>query len=126
MSDQEKENEKDSRPVSRFSDTDNDHKSKSEEEEVSGRIAGGKHLKELGEHDSTSEQKDGGLTKVDFDLPLTLATTKQYEGEEIILLDYVDGDKENPFNWSLVRKRVITFLLCGMTLFIGMDLNSTR
>jgi hypothetical protein len=115
------EHEKDSRPASQLSDTGIDDKSRSDEEhEVNGRIAGGSHLEGLGDNNAMNEHENGQLTKVDFDLPLTLTTTKQYEGEEIILLSYADSDKENPFNWSLVRKRVITFLLCGMTLFIGM------
>lgn len=120
MSVYEKSNEKDSRPVSQFADTDIDHKSKAEDSEVYGRIVGGTHVEELGETDSTSEEKNGQLMKVDIDLPLTLTTTKQHEGQEIILLTYADGDKENPFNWSLAKKRVITGLLCSMTLFIGM------
>lgn len=123
MSDHEKDAEKDSRPATLFDETDIDHKSKVEEDvEVPGRIAGGKHLQELGEMDSTSEEKDGQLMRVDIDLPLTLTTRKYHNGEEIILLDYADGDKENPFNWSLARKRVITGLLCSMTLFIGIYL----
>jgi hypothetical protein len=37
-----------------------------------------------------------------------------------ILLKFVDGDKENPFNWSVTRKAFITLLLGLMTLFIGL------
>lgn len=121
MSEYEEKSEKDSRSASRISDTNIVHKSKAEEDvEVRGRIAGGKYLELLGENDSTNASKDWQLTKVEFDLPLTITTTKHHEGEEIILLSYADGDKENPFNWSLARKRLITMLLCGMTLFIGM------
>lgn len=120
MSDHEKDAEKDSRPATLFDETDIDHKSKAEEDvEILGRIIGAKYLEELGEKDSTSEEKNGQLIKVDIDLPLSLTTRKYHNGEEIILLEYADGDKENPFNWSLARKRVITGLLCSMTLFIG-------
>ncbi|QDS74379.1 hypothetical protein FKW77_005355 [Venturia effusa] len=120
MSEYEKDSEKASRPASLFADTDIYHKSKADDPEAFGRIVGGKYLEEVGETDSTSEEKEGQLLKVDIDLPLTLTTTKQHEGQEIILLTYADGDKENPFNWSLVRKRVISALLCSMTLFIGL------
>ncbi|TLD34470.1 multidrug resistance protein [Venturia nashicola] len=121
MSDHEKDAEKDSRPATLFDETDIDHKSKAEEDvEIPGRMVGGKYLQELGELDSTSKEKNGQVTKVDIDLPLTLTTRKYHKGEEILLLEYADGDKENPFNWSLARKRVITGLLCSMTLFIGL------
>ncbi|KAE9363572.1 MFS general substrate transporter [Stipitochalara longipes BDJ] len=40
--------------------------------------------------------------------------------QEFILLKFVGGDKENPFNWSVARKAFITLLLCLMTLFIGL------
>ncbi|KAJ9659756.1 hypothetical protein H2201_007192 [Coniosporium apollinis] len=55
-----------------------------------------------------------------MDLPLTLTDTKQINGEEVILLKFAPGDKENPFNWSKKRKSFITWLLNLMTLFIGL------
>jgi MFS family permease len=53
-------------------------------------------------------------------MPLTLTEVIQKDDQEYILLNFIDGDKENPFNWSVGRKAFITLLLCLMTLFIGL------
>ncbi|TVY75860.1 putative MFS-type transporter [Lachnellula suecica] len=84
-----------------------------------GRIAGGSFLKNL--HGSDSEDpKDGSLKEVEIDLPLTLTEIIHKDDQECILLKFAEGDKENPFNWSVGRKAFITLLLCLMTLFIGL------
>ncbi|KAL7415351.1 MFS general substrate transporter [Mrakia frigida] len=43
----------------------------------------------------------------------------QHEGK-IILVDWEENDPENPMNWSKGKKWLMTMLLCGMTLFIGL------
>ncbi|KAK4953471.1 hypothetical protein LTR66_013649, partial [Elasticomyces elasticus] len=84
----------------------------------SGRIVGGRFLEEL---KTTDLYLMGGkLKELEIDLPLTQWDVRQENGEEIILLTFVDGDRENPFNWSKARKGFITTLLCLMTLFIGL------
>ena len=44
----------------------------------------------------------------------------EYEGREVIVLEFADGDIENLFNWPPRKKRFITALLILMTLFIGL------
>lgn len=83
-----------------------------------GRIAGGTFLKNLSH--SENAETEGPLKEVDIDLPLTLTQVIQKDGQEYILLNFVQRDKENPFNWSRARKGAITVLLCMMTLFIGL------
>ncbi|GAA6031621.1 hypothetical protein JCM8097_006553 [Rhodosporidiobolus ruineniae] len=39
---------------------------------------------------------------------------------KIVLVKFEDGDPENPLNWSKGRKWLITFLLCAMTVNIGL------
>lgn len=93
-----------------------ENKDKSRE---NGRIAGGSFLKDLNGSDSDNSE-EGPLKEVDIDMPLTLTEIIQKDDQEYILLKFVDGDKENPFNWSVGRKAFITLLLCLMTLFIGL------
>ncbi|KAL2850190.1 major facilitator superfamily domain-containing protein [Aspergillus pseudoustus] len=59
---------------------------------------------------------------VDFDFPATALEARHIEesNEDVLVLDFLDGDSENPFNWSPVRKGVISVLLCLMTLFVGL------
>lgn len=84
-----------------------------------GRLIGGKYLE--GFHGSKEDDtKYGELQNVHMDLPLTLWEYKRKNGEEYVVLKFADGDKENPYNWSNGRKAFITFLLCMMTLFIGL------
>ncbi|GFF98291.1 uncharacterized transporter C36.01c [Aspergillus udagawae] len=84
-----------------------------------GRVAGGKYLQELYD-DHTLAPNDGPIQKVDVDMPLTLTETINHNGNQYIVLDFAEGDKENPFNWSPQRKAFISLLLCLMTLFIGL------
>jgi hypothetical protein len=84
-----------------------------------GRVAGGSFLKDLCGSDSENADEES-LKEVDFDLPLTLTEVIYRNNQEYILLQFVDGDTENSFNWSVARKAFITLLLCLMTLFIGL------
>lgn len=84
-----------------------------------GPIVGGSFLKDPNGNDSENSE-EGPLKEVDIDLPLTLTEIIHKDDQEYILLKFVDGDKENPFNWSTGRKAFITLLLCLMTLFIGL------
>jgi MFS family permease len=84
-----------------------------------GRVAGGKYLQELYD-DHALAPNDGPIQKVDIDMPLTLTETINHNGNQYIVLDFAEGDKENPFNWSPQRKAFISLLLCLMTLFIGL------
>ncbi|KAJ5484592.1 Major facilitator superfamily domain general substrate transporter [Penicillium expansum] len=84
-----------------------------------GLIVGGKHRNELSE-EQTQHYDSSLLQEVDVDLPLTATKPVQHNGQEFIVLDFVDGDKENPFNWGSGRKAFISTQLCLMTLFIGL------
>ena len=84
-----------------------------------GLIVGGKYRDELSE-EQTHHYDSSLLQEVDVDLPLTATKPVQHDGQEFIVLDFVDGDKENPFNWSSGRKAFISTQLCLMTLFIGL------
>ncbi|KAJ5355655.1 Major facilitator superfamily domain general substrate transporter [Penicillium concentricum] len=84
-----------------------------------GLIVGGKYRDELSE-EHTQHYDSSLLQEVDVDIPLTATKPKQHDGQDFIVLDFVDGDKENPFNWSSGRKAFISTLLCLMTLFIGL------
>ncbi|RAH82001.1 MFS transporter [Aspergillus japonicus CBS 114.51] len=84
-----------------------------------GRIAGGKYLEGL-DDSSAPAQADGPLQTVDFDMPLTQTERIVQDGNQYIVLDFVPGDKENPFNWDGKYKAFISALLCLMTLFIGL------
>jgi hypothetical protein len=83
-----------------------------------GRIAGGSFMKHL--HDTDSETDDGPLKELENDMPLALTEITHKDDQEYITLRFVEGDKENPFNWSKDRKAFISLLLCLMTLFIGL------
>jgi hypothetical protein len=84
-----------------------------------GRIAGGSLLKELHESDSDNPE-ERPLREVDIGFPLTFTEFVTQDDQEYIILKFADDDKEDPFNWSRGRKAWITFLLCLMTLFIGL------
>lgn len=80
-----------------------------------GAVVGGKYAQ-----DEASLAAYSNLTKFDFDLPLTLTEQIEHKGQEFILLHFVDGDSDDPFNWNPKRKAYISVLLCLMTLTIGM------
>ncbi|KIV78243.1 hypothetical protein PV11_09979 [Exophiala sideris] len=81
------------------------------------RAVGGRFL-----HEHEKADEIGSETiRIDADLPLTCTeTTHDEDGREIILLSFAPKDKENPFNWSVHRRRFITVLLCIMSLFVGL------
>jgi MFS family permease len=83
-----------------------------------GLIVGGKYRDELSEEQS--QQYDSLLQEVDIDMPLTVTTPTEHNGQQFIILEFVEADKENPFNWSGAYKAFISALLCLMTLFIGL------
>ena len=89
---------------------------------IKGRIAGGKYLQEIKNDEAQSyvEGQDRPLTTVDLDMPLTLTELARHQGNEVIVLEYAPGDRENPFNWTSGYKIFISSLLCLMTLFIGL------
>ncbi|KAH1364141.1 hypothetical protein KXV81_004134 [Aspergillus fumigatus] len=62
-----------------------------------GRVAGGKYLQGLYD-DHTFTPSDGPIQKVDVDMPLTLTETIYHNGNQYLVLDFAEGDKENPFN----------------------------
>ncbi|RJE23409.1 Major Facilitator Superfamily [Aspergillus sclerotialis] len=84
-----------------------------------GWIVGGKYRQELSEEHCHS-LGDGRLLELDKDVPLTATDVEYHNGTEFIVLDFVEGDKENPFNWSLAYRGFLSVLLCLMTLFIGL------
>ncbi|ESZ89749.1 putative MFS transporter [Sclerotinia borealis F-4128] len=84
-----------------------------------GRIAGGSFLEQMRGSDSDNTE-DGPLKEVEIDMPETRTEIISKDGEEFILLQFADGDPENPFNWPAGKKVFITMLLCMMTLFIGL------
>lgn len=96
---------------------DKDKDEDEDKESTKGRVVGGSFLDGFDEEDSSDK---GPLKKVDCDMPSTLTERQDHNGKEIILLHFAEGDKENPFNWSTWRKRYISWLLCAMTLFIGL------
>lgn len=82
-----------------------------------GRIVGGKFV------DVKNESIDadcGPITTVDVDMPLTLTETVVHNEKEYIVLNFATGDKENPYEWSKWKKRMVTTMLNLMTLFIGL------
>ncbi|KAE8137970.1 major facilitator superfamily domain-containing protein [Aspergillus pseudotamarii] len=84
-----------------------------------GLVVGGKYAQSLSDSSSLSSNEQN-ITTFDFDLPLTATQATVHDGKERILIDFVDGDKENPFNWDPRYKAFISLLLCLMTLFIGL------
>ncbi|KAF2139217.1 uncharacterized protein K452DRAFT_320383 [Aplosporella prunicola CBS 121167] len=84
-----------------------------------GCICGGKYLEALNA-DAGNASTRGELVSLEIDMPLTYTKTAEDHGEEVILLEFAPGDKENPFNWSSFRKAYSTALLCLMTLTIGL------
>lgn len=88
-------------------------------ENQKGWIVGGTYREKL--YDEQSPEFDNRLMQeVDFDMPLTVTRKVEHNGGNFLVLEFVEGDKENPFNWSGKRKAFISCLLCLMTLFIGL------
>lgn len=82
-------------------------------------VIGGKYREQL--YEEHSQEFEGKLVQeVDFDLPLTATKPSQHNGQNFIVLEFAEGDKENPFNWNPKYKAFISILLCAMTLFIGL------
>jgi MFS family permease len=84
-----------------------------------GWIVGGKYRETVCEEDS-QEFESRLLQEVDIDLPLTVTKPTEHNGQHFIVLEFAEGDNENPFNWSGKRKAFVSLLLCLMTLFIGL------
>lgn len=84
---------------------------------IKGRIAGGSFLTN---NEGDLDTQGGPLVRVEIDMPMTLTEAKRVNDQDVIILKFADGDKENPFNWSKGKKAFITVLLCMMTLFIGL------
>lgn len=84
-----------------------------------GWIVGGKYRETLSDEQSQYFENQL-LQEVDIDLPLTVTKPTEHNGQNFLVLEFVEGDKENPFNWSGKRKAFISVLLCLMTLFIGL------
>ncbi|KAE8349551.1 major facilitator superfamily domain-containing protein [Aspergillus coremiiformis] len=84
-----------------------------------GLIVGGKYAQSLSDNSSVSSNEHS-IQTFDFDLPLTSTQSIVHDGQQRILIDFVEGDKENPFNWDPRYKAFISMLLCLMTLFIGL------
>lgn len=98
--------------------SDNDIQQEKEQADK-GRVIGGKFLESLQDENGTNEE-DGPLRKVDIDIPLTLTELVHKDGQDFVVLNFVEGDEENPFNWGVWYKRFISTLLNLMTLFIGL------
>ena len=91
------------------------------EKPIKGRVAGGKYLQDLKNDEAQDPAQDyRPLQTVDMDMPVTLIELVHHEDKEVIVLDFVPGDKENPFNWRAGYKAFISAQLCLMTLFIGL------
>jgi MFS family permease len=84
-------------------------------------IVGGK-FREDSESLAPIPTERGDPEEVDFDFPATALEGRHIEesNEDVLVLDFLDGDRENPFNWSSGKKAVISVLLCLMTLFVGL------
>lgn len=85
-----------------------------------GRVVGGKHAEEYHDEQASSFPEHGPLQQVDIDVPLTLTDTTYHNGSQVTVLDFRPGDPENPFNWSSKKKGFLSWMLCMMTLFIGL------
>lgn len=83
-----------------------------------GIVIGGKYLAELG--DALPNDPDRPVQKVECDVPMTYTDSETKDGKEWVVLEFAPNDPEDPYNWNNKRKWFITFILCGMTLFIGL------
>lgn len=84
-----------------------------------GRVCGGKYLESLSET-STPEEEQRPLQKVEVDMPMTLTDSVIKDEKEWVVLEFAANDPEDPYNWSKARKWLITCILCGFTMFIGL------
>ncbi|KAJ5982712.1 hypothetical protein N7451_012812 [Penicillium sp. IBT 35674x] len=84
-------------------------------------IVGGKFREET-EKLATHTSERGEAEEVAFDFPPTAINPRHMEktNEDVFELTFLDGDPENPFNWSVTKKSFISVLLCLMTLFVGL------
>ncbi|KAI5309033.1 hypothetical protein KEM55_004249 [Ascosphaera atra] len=84
--------------------------------EEEGFIVGGKFT---GQEEAGGSPQEGAK-RVDVDMPLTKYKKTVEDGQELVVLEFAKGDKENPFNWPSAKKTYISLLLLGQTLFIGL------
>ncbi|KAL5334208.1 major facilitator superfamily domain-containing protein [Aspergillus crustosus] len=84
-------------------------------------IVGGKYREDTEKLASFRTHK-GEPEEYDFDFPATAVESQHLKDsdEDVLVLDFLDGDTENPFNWRPAKKLFISALLCLMTLFVGL------
>ncbi|KAL4874574.1 major facilitator superfamily domain-containing protein [Aspergillus karnatakaensis] len=84
-------------------------------------IVGGKY-REDSEKLAPYRTDKGAPEEYDFDIPATAVECQHLKesNEDVLVLDFLDGDTENPFNWRPAKKIFISALLCLMTLFVGL------
>lgn len=104
-------------PISHhFEDVSSESSKERETDASKGYIVGGSHV---GKEDNPSTG-DYPVRQVDFDFPLTKFKKVVDQGHEYIVLDFVEGDRENPFNWPSKKKTYMSLILLAQTLFIGL------
>ncbi|KAL4862095.1 major facilitator superfamily domain-containing protein [Aspergillus spectabilis] len=84
-------------------------------------IVGGKYREDT-EKLAPFRTHKGEPEEYDFDFPATAVEFQHLKdsNEDVLVLDFLDGDTENPFNWRPAKKLFISALLCLMTLFVGL------
>lgn len=84
-------------------------------------IVGGKFRDET-EKLATHTSDRGEAQEVEFDFPPTAVESGHLDktNEDVYVLTFLEGDRENPFNWPTAKKAFISLLLCLMTLFVGL------
>lgn len=87
-----------------------------------GFLVGGRYRDQLSEKNQIYDLNL--LQEIDADLPITATDPQQHDDQEYMVLEFIDGDKENPFNWTASRKAFVGTLLCLMTLFIGLAMTA--
>ncbi|KAL3438413.1 major facilitator superfamily domain-containing protein [Aspergillus tetrazonus] len=99
----------------------NQGKETTQNEKTKSWIVGGKYRDEA-EKLAAHTSGRGTPEEVDFDFPATAVEAGHLEktNEDVMVLTFLDGDPENPFNWPLAKKAFISLLLCLMTLFVGL------
>ncbi|KAI5289841.1 hypothetical protein KEM54_003093 [Ascosphaera aggregata] len=99
-----------------FEDASSESSKERERDASRGFIVGGSYVN-AEDNPSTANY---AVSQVDFDFPLTRFKTVTDRGNDYLVLEFVEGDKENPFNWPSKKKAYISMLLLGQTLFIGL------
>ncbi|KAL4913677.1 major facilitator superfamily domain-containing protein [Aspergillus aurantiobrunneus] len=96
-------------------------KDATQNEVIKSWIVGGRFRDEA-EKLATHTCDRGEPQEIDCDFPPTAIEPRHMEstGENIFELTFLEGDRENPFNWPLAKKAFISLLLCCMTLFVGL------